>query len=91
MENRPIPEAGGREERLRKALSAALGMLIAYEPPDSRAVSDMFVALACVEAGPDDQACWDIIKQQDAADVTLLVERGWTEDDARSFVGEREP
>jgi len=36
---------------LRKALSVALDMLIQHEPPDSRAVSDEFVAMAAVQTG----------------------------------------
>lgn len=36
---------------LRKALSVATAMLIVHEPPDSRAVSDEFVAIAAVQSG----------------------------------------
>jgi len=36
---------------LRKALSVATSMLIHHEPPDSRAVSDEFVAIAAVQSG----------------------------------------
>lgn len=36
---------------LRKALSVATNMLIVHEPPDSRGVSDEFVALASVQCG----------------------------------------
>lgn len=38
-------------EQLKRALSLAVSMLSIYEPPDSRAVSDEFVALACVDCG----------------------------------------
>lgn len=38
-------------EDYRMALSLAVAMLSHHEPPDSRAVSDEFVALACVDCG----------------------------------------
>ena len=38
-------------EQLKMALSLAVNMLSAHEPPDSRAASDEFVALACVDCG----------------------------------------
>jgi hypothetical protein len=38
-------------EQLQKALHLALRMLQPHEPADSRAVSDEFVALACVHSG----------------------------------------
>lgn len=36
---------------IQKALRLAVNMLSLYEPPDSRAVSDEFVALAAVDTG----------------------------------------
>lgn len=36
---------------LRKSLSLALDRLFKFEPPDSRAVSDEFVAMAAVQGG----------------------------------------
>ena len=36
---------------LRKALSVALDMLFPFEPPDSRGVSDEFVAMAAIQCG----------------------------------------
>lgn len=36
---------------IEKALACAVNMLSIYEPPDSRAVSDEFVALAAVVSG----------------------------------------
>jgi hypothetical protein len=47
-------------EQLRRGLSLALKMLEPHEPPDSRAVSDEFVALAVLESG-------------DASDVVMAV------------------
>jgi len=52
-----------------KALDLAVCLLGKYEPPDSRAVSDVFVALAAVSCGNDNQECWDII------DKALEMER----------------
>jgi hypothetical protein len=46
---------------LRKALSLALKRLIVNEPPDSRAVSDEFVAMACVENGDTSLPVMNII------------------------------
>ena len=54
-------EAAKRIEQLKNALSVALGMLAPYEPGDSRAVSDEFVALATVECEIDDEASWVVI------------------------------
>lgn len=48
-------------ERLRKALNVACGLLVRHEPGDSRAVSDIFVALSAVASGDGDKACWDIV------------------------------
>lgn len=49
--------------KLKKALNAAIRILIRHEPGDSRAVSPLFVSLAAVEAGIDDDACWKIIDE----------------------------
>lgn len=51
METIRARQLGQEDTCLRKALSVALNMLIEYEPPDSRAVSDEFVAMAAVQAG----------------------------------------
>jgi hypothetical protein len=53
-----IPTERGHRD---KALDLAVCLLGKYEPPDSRAVSDVFVALAAVSCGNDNQECWDII------------------------------
>jgi hypothetical protein len=50
-----------RETRLYKALSVATDMLAPFEPKDSRAVSDEFVALAAIVCKVDDQKVWDVI------------------------------
>jgi hypothetical protein len=55
------PEAPDENARLRKALHVALLMLEPYEPKDSRAVSNEFVALATVDCGIDDKASWDVL------------------------------
>jgi len=55
------PPTTERDEQLRKALSVALGMLHQHEPPDSRAVSSEFVALAAVECGIDNGASRAVI------------------------------
>ena len=55
------PATTGEGERLRRALSLALKWLIQYEPGDSRAVSDEFVAMAAIEAGLGDASCDAII------------------------------
>lgn len=52
-----------------KALDLALARLIVFEPPDSRAVSDEFVAVADVAAGNPCPASLRII------DAALAVER----------------
>jgi hypothetical protein len=48
-------------EQLTRALSLAVDMLSIYEPPDSRAVSDEFVALACVDCGSVEGRVMDVI------------------------------
>lgn len=52
-----------REEKLQKALDVAVNMLSIYEPPDSRAVSGIFVALASVATGNENQECLDLIDE----------------------------
>ena len=58
-------ETGGdcvsRLVRLESALGLALHILGAQEPPDSRAVSDEFVAMASVLAGCESAAAMEII------------------------------
>ncbi len=50
-----------REDKLQKALDLALAILVRFEPGDSRAVSDEFVAMASVAAGNENDACLEII------------------------------
>lgn len=54
-------------EQLKKALSLAVNMLSVHEPPDSRAVSDEFVALACVDCGVVKDSDMTIIERALAA------------------------
>lgn len=52
--NKTVELGGPRASALEvteKALRLAVNMLSQYEPPDSRAVSDEFVALAAVSCG----------------------------------------
>lgn len=51
-----------REKQLLRALNLALCMLLPHEVPDSRGVSDEYVALATVEAGIDNDASWHVIE-----------------------------
>lgn len=44
-------EAARQIEKFQKALRLAVNLLSIHEPPDSRAVSDDFVALAAVDTG----------------------------------------
>ncbi len=46
---------------LKLALGVAVSHLYVREPGDSRAVSDIFIALACVEAGDVDQKVLDVL------------------------------
>lgn len=56
--------AQGREiSDLREALGLALAYLSRFEPGDSRAVSDEFVAMAAVQCGIGDDACMAIINR----------------------------
>lgn len=48
--------------RLYEALNLAVDMLMKYEPPDSRAVSDEAVSLASVASRVDNDECWEIIR-----------------------------
>lgn len=58
-------QGGQRVADLKLALHWALGELIRYEPADSRAVSDEFVAAACIEMNPTDvQNCRDILTRK---------------------------
>jgi hypothetical protein len=52
-----------RVDELQKALDLAICLLGKTEPPDSRAVSDEFVAMASMSAGGEtvNEACHDII------------------------------
>lgn len=53
-------------EGLRAALGLALAILGRNEPPDSRAVSDEFVAMAAVHSGTWDSACLATIEEATA-------------------------
>jgi len=59
----------GENERLREALGLALDMLEPFEPGDSRAVSNEFVAMAAIHAGLTDRVgeCITIIRTASAA------------------------
>lgn len=49
-------------EQLQAGLNLAVAMLAPYEPPDSRAVSDEFVALAALSVGHADKRVMDVIR-----------------------------
>lgn len=49
-------------EQLKKALTLAVNMLAHYEPGDSRAVSNEFVALAAVQCDLVDDAVMKVIE-----------------------------
>mgnify|MGYP001616822695 CR=1 FL=1 len=51
-----------RTTKLDMALKLALKMLAPYEPPDSRAVSKEFVALAAISANIDNEKCLEIVE-----------------------------
>ena len=51
---------------LRKALRLALARLIKFEPGDSRAVSDEYVAMAAVEAGDTSLGVMSVIDRANA-------------------------
>jgi hypothetical protein len=57
------------ENQLRKALLAAVNELMRYEPPDSRCVSDLTVALASFAAGNENVECTQIV------DAALRIQR----------------
>lgn len=54
--------AGERIRELEQALNLALCMLERHEPGDSRAISNEFVALACVDANKGDEASNAVIE-----------------------------
>ncbi len=60
-------------DRQNEALGLALSYLIKFEPPDSRAVSDEFVAMAAVHAFPDqpEEKAMDIIRSAKSALATI--------------------
>jgi hypothetical protein len=47
---------------MKTALELAVNMLSQYEPPDSRAVSNEFVALACIVCGDTSDEVMQIIR-----------------------------
>lgn len=49
------------EAQLRRALKLAVMMLSPHEPPDSRAVSNEYVALATVDCEIDNERSWKVI------------------------------
>jgi hypothetical protein len=49
-------------DQLKAALRLAVNMLSVHEPPDSRAVSDEFVALACVDCGDTEGRVMEVIE-----------------------------
>ena len=49
-------------EQLRRGLRLAVNMLSLHEPPDSRAVSDEFVALAAMDCGSVSGRVMDVIE-----------------------------
>ena len=52
-----------RVDELLLALDVALNILIKFEPGDSRAVSDEFVAMASVAAGITNEQCIEILNK----------------------------
>jgi hypothetical protein len=61
-------------QALKLALNVAVTQLYFTEPGDSRAVSDTFVALACVDTGDIDQPVIDVLKAERARLDTLDIE-----------------
>lgn len=57
------------EQQLKIALRVAVNMLSLYEPPDSRAVSDEFVALAAVDSGCAEDRVMAVLKDKLARQV----------------------
>lgn len=49
-------------DNVQRGLTLAVNMLSAHEPPDSRAVSDEFVALAALSIGDDSEAVMKVIE-----------------------------
>lgn len=62
-----------RVSRLERALNLALEILGKFEPGDSRAVSNEFVAMAAVSAGHEDTGVMSII--DDALRASAIVVR----------------
>lgn len=88
-----VPSAGDMSQRiddLRLALGFALDKLIQFEPPDSRAVSNEFVAMAAIHAGFDDRLdeCRQIIR--DAASA-MSARSDETPQEAQSEGRQRDP
>jgi hypothetical protein len=65
-----------READLELALDLALRWLFPHEPPDSRAVSNEFVAMAAIFCGQADNLdeCRSIIRDAIAQDVARVAE-----------------
>lgn len=50
-------------DQMQKALTLALAMLQPHEPPDSRAVSNEFVALAAIQTGHCNDRVMEVINK----------------------------
>lgn len=72
---------------LRKSLSVALDMLIVHEPPDSRAVSDEFVAMAAVQSGDMSLPVMQVIDRA----IQFLPHRGEEKHSMSNVVGMSNP
>lgn len=66
-------------DRLMKALNVAVGLLAPHEPPDSRAVSDIFVALASIVSACDNDECWQLVDQEAARQRKAAADAGYEE------------
>lgn len=62
-----------REEELTLALDLALKYLAQYEPPDSRAVSDAFVAMAAIYCNLGDVDCIRVMQEALAQPLPPVV------------------
>lgn len=70
LAEREARERAEREsELIARALSIAVSEILKFEPGDSRAVSDLAVALAAVSVGLSNDACVRIFDEYDAAKI----------------------
>jgi hypothetical protein len=65
--------ASERIVELENAFGLALNWLIKHEPPDSRAVSDEFVAMSAIQAGFGDAECSKIVARALVREMTLSL------------------